>query len=260
MEQIPSATRFQEMLPLPQRGRTWTAEQAVRLGDVTPRGRLRLDAAARYLQDVANDDAMEANLDGAMAWVVRRTTLHVHTFPTFRERLELTTFCSGTGSHWAERRTSMRTVEGGHLEAAAVWVHVNQTTGRPVKIGPGFEETYGEAAQGRRVRARLHHSDPTEAQISSSALFPLRFSDFDLLGHVNNAILLAIVEDQLAKRRELRAPLWAEVEYRATLQRDSVVAVAVAEEANSFRLWVLDRNAGAVVCSAAVGLLSAATL
>ncbi|MFM2113860.1 MAG: hypothetical protein RL643_818, partial [Actinomycetota bacterium] len=31
----------------------------MRLGDVTPKGRLRLDATARYLQDIATDDALD---------------------------------------------------------------------------------------------------------------------------------------------------------------------------------------------------------
>ena len=45
----------------------------MRLGDVDPSGRLRLDAIARYLQDVASDDAADAGLD--TGWVARRTLI-----------------------------------------------------------------------------------------------------------------------------------------------------------------------------------------
>src|SRR4051794_19491083 len=62
-------------------GRSYAGHRAVRLGDVTPKGRLRLDALARYLQDVANDDATEGIGEDAMAWVVRSTTVEVHAFP-----------------------------------------------------------------------------------------------------------------------------------------------------------------------------------
>ena len=47
-------------MPLPSAGRTFTGERIVRLGDVSPAGRLRLDAVARYLQDIATDDAVDA--------------------------------------------------------------------------------------------------------------------------------------------------------------------------------------------------------
>ena len=77
----------------------------MRLGDVSPSGRLRLDAVARYLQDVSADDTADAalpdarGLGGAHARVIE-----VAPFPRYLEPLALATWCSGTGSHWAERR------------------------------------------------------------------------------------------------------------------------------------------------------------
>ncbi len=50
-----------EFLAVPPQGRIFTAARSVRLGDVTPRGRLRLDATVRYLQDVSHDDTEDAN-------------------------------------------------------------------------------------------------------------------------------------------------------------------------------------------------------
>ncbi len=80
----------------------------MRLGDADPSGTLRLDAIARFLQDVANDDAVSGGLDDALGWVVRRTMIAVRDPAVLGERLSLTTFCSGTGRSWAERRTSVR--------------------------------------------------------------------------------------------------------------------------------------------------------
>ena len=57
--------------------RSFRTERVVRLGDVDPGGRLRLDATARLLQDVASDDATDAGLDGAWGWIVRRTLIEV---------------------------------------------------------------------------------------------------------------------------------------------------------------------------------------
>ena len=108
-----SAARTFEMVEPTGAGRSYTARRRVRLGDATPNGRLRLDAVARYLQDVANDDGRDADWSDPHWWVVRRTVIDVRTFPVYLQEVDLTTWCGGVGSHWAERRTritSMRRV------------------------------------------------------------------------------------------------------------------------------------------------------
>ena len=75
--------------------------------DCAPSGRVRLDALACWLQDVAYGDVQDAGMDEAAVWVVRRTRIRVNRFPRFGERFDLTTFCSGIGRMWAERRTDI---------------------------------------------------------------------------------------------------------------------------------------------------------
>src|SRR3954468_4318440 len=188
--------RRNSVVPVPVSGRVYRAGRQVRLGDVRPCGRLRLDALARYLQDVANDDAIDAGLPNAMGWVVRRVEFELAPrLPSFRDEVELVTFCGGTGSRWAERRTDV-CVDGETLaRAAALWVHVDPVRGRPMPLPPAFLELYGEAAAGRSVAARLRHDPPPDGAPASH--WPLRATDLDLLGHVNNAIALAAVEDSL---------------------------------------------------------------
>ena len=78
-------------------GRRFSRTRKVRLGDAGGDGRLRLDALARYLQDIANDDAVDAGLEGAMAWVVRRIEVEWTGLPALGDLVELTTFCTGVG-------------------------------------------------------------------------------------------------------------------------------------------------------------------
>jgi acyl-ACP thioesterase len=221
-------------------GRTYEGARAVRLGDVTPKGRLRLDALARYLQDVANDDATDGIGEDAMAWVVRSTTLDIEQFPVFREQLKLTTWGSGLGSRWAERRTSVVGEQGGRIEAASVWVHVDLATGRPKKLLPGFEEVYGPSTGGRTVSARLSHGDPSPD--APRTPWTLRFADFDVVGHVNNAVYWAMVEEHLDVQSGLRITL----EYRGGIDRDQHVEVAV----DGARLWILADGAVAAWAAA----------
>lgn len=199
-------------------GRRYRATRTVRLGDAGLDGTLRLDALARFLQDVAADDAADVGLQAA-TWVVRRTSLDVSGRPSFGERISLTTFCGGLGSRWAERRT---VVEGptSRIEAAAVWVYVDEASGRPATLPPLFLEAYSESAGGRTVSSRLTlPGPPTGGEVVSRRPWPLRPTDFDVLGHVNNSVYWAVVEDE---------PLMdgiAEVEYRSPINPSTVVDV-----------------------------------
>jgi acyl-ACP thioesterase len=224
----------------PTSGRTFTGTARVRLGDVSPRGRMRLDAAARYVQDVANDDAVDAIGDDAGGWVVRRTEIHVEHFPVFREGLTLTTWASGTGGRWAERRTSVEGDNGGSIEVVALWVHVDTATGRPKRLTQSFFDAYGEAAGGRTVHPRLAHGGPPDGRASKP--WQLRFSDFDLLGHVNNAVYWAAVEECF----DVIAPTVVTVEYRGGIDRGQHAEVVV----DGTQMWLLAD--GAIAASGSI--------
>ncbi len=66
-----------ELEPPAAASRTFTVTSRVRLGDVSPKGRLRLDGIAKLLQDVATDDAEDGAPGADEGWVVRRTTIEV---------------------------------------------------------------------------------------------------------------------------------------------------------------------------------------
>lgn len=200
------------------------------LGDVTAEGRARLDALARYLQDVAAEDVEDAGLDEPVAWIVRRCAFWTPAaggYPTLGERLTITTFCSGLGSRWAERRTSVVGHGGSRVEATALWVCTAAATGRPVALSPAFLDVYAGAAAGRVVSARLGHGDPP---LGSPGLerrrWPLRATDLDVLGHVNNAVHWQVVEDELRRTGECApGPAWAELEYRGPMGLGDDVAM-----------------------------------
>src|SRR4051794_5286555 len=98
---------FAELVPRPASGRVYEGVTCPGLGDAAPSGRVRLDALARWLQDVAYADVEDAGLIGEAVWVVRKLRMRVTAFPRFGEEVSLSTFCSGLGRMWAERRTTV---------------------------------------------------------------------------------------------------------------------------------------------------------
>lgn len=232
-------TGADRLVPEPPSGRVFRASRRARFGDISPGGRTRFDALARYLQDVSSDDSVEAGLDDSVAWVVRRTVFEVGQAPRFREMVELATFCSGLGGRWAERRVSMRGDQGAVVDAATIWVRIDAETGKPLPVGERFHEIYAEAAQARHVTARLLLPPrPPEVAVRQGA-WPLRFADFDLLSHVNNAASWAMVEEQLAERRDLRPPYRAELEYRAPIERGDHVELLRHDDDDGFAFWAV---------------------
>jgi acyl-ACP thioesterase len=198
----------------PSRGRVFAVARVVRGTDVTPAGRLRFDALARYLQEAAQDDLADAGWDEPYGWLVRRVAVAVRGYPAHGEPVRLSTFCSALGPRWAERTTTLSGPGGDLMQATAVWAAVARTDGRPTPLGAAFHRLYGAAAQGRQVSARLSHPGPPESL--AGRRWPLRASDFDPAGHVNNSIHWAAVEDVLAgldwrpasAELEYRRPIW----------------------------------------------------
>ena len=227
-----------DLVPRPSVGRAVIRSRRVRLGDVTPRGRLRLDALARYLQDIAADDADESAPGDDRTWVVRRTLVRMGSPPVFGESVELTTWCSGYGSRWAERRTSIAGPGGGAVEAVSLWVHVDTASGRPARLDGRFHAVWGPSAGGRRVGAGLRLPDPPVApEPPGPTPWALRVTDFDVLGHVNNAAYWEAVEERLAGRR-LGGRLLAEIEYRDGIVRGEPVTLRLQDrEHGGFDLW-----------------------
>ncbi len=245
---------FTEMVGPPEGGRVF--EQSLRpgLADCAPSGRIRLDALARWLQDVAYADVEDAGLASAAVWVVRRARMRVKRFPRFGSRFVLATFCSGLGRMWAERRTTITEVGAAdtHVEAVSLWVHLDPEARRPTPLTEHELTTYGDAAAGRRVSARLRH--PAPDGIERRFTWRFRATECDLAAHINNAAYWQPLEEEILGCRGsgVGAPpstaadaallgsgdpeaLDVEIEYRTPAQPGEKVILC-----NGTRRWIVD--------------------
>lgn len=228
-----------ELVDEPSSGRVFRGARPVRLADADPGGRARLDACARYLHDLSNDDTRDADLPDDGSWVVRRTVLDVLVPLRYQERLELATWCGGTGSRWAERRVSIRGDRGGRVEAASLWVYVDLTSFLPKRITPAFLERYGEAAGGRQVGSKLTLPGPGEGEELHERPWPLRRTDLDLLDHVNNAAYWCALEELVGERPDLVAgPHRGVVEFAKQLSIGDEVTLRWADDPHGVRAWL----------------------
>jgi acyl-ACP thioesterase len=209
----------------PSSGRLYRAKRRVRLSDTDAGGRLRLDAIARYLQDVASDDVADAGWSSdEHVWVVRRTELELVSPFAGDEEVELATWCSGVGASAAARRTTIEGDRGGRVEAEVVWIHLDHDL-RPLRLPRRFHDLYTPAAAGRGVSTKLTLRGPNGG---TSRPWPLRATDVDLLGHVNNAVYWAAVEELLWPLRR------AVLEYRQPVDLGDAVELRAADGSLAF--------------------------
>ena len=242
-------------LDAPGAGRRYTGGRTVRLSDVLPSGRARLDAIARYLQDIASDDGRDAGIDSDLAWVVRKTIAELRRRPRLDEQLDLVTWASGSGSRWASRRTTMSAGGEPIVEAAALWVCVDPARLRPAKLSERFWTMYGEAVEDRPVSPRLDHPDPPADLVARARPWPLRISDFDVLDHVNNAVTWAAVEDELGRVVPDDSIRRIEVEYREPMDRTDSFGIVSQVTDGTVQIWLVAAvAAGAVLASARIHL------
>ena len=221
------ADGMEPLVPPPAQGRTFRASRPIRLSDRDATGRLRLDAIARYLQDVASDDVDETGWGAPdHLWVLRHLRIDV-VVPPVRDRLvELTTWSSATGTVAAGRRMSLTGDGGGRVELDSVWVHLGRDA-RPARI-ENFD-VYAEAAVGRIVSTKLELAEPPAD--APRTRWPLRATDVDLLGHVNNAAYWHAVEECLARAgADPLRPFRARLDHRHALDLGEEVELATSSE------------------------------
>lgn len=187
------------------------------------RGRLRLDAVARYLQDTAIEDVLETGWGlPDHLWFIRRIELETDTAFLEDRSVEIVTWCSGIAAIAAGRRWSLRGDAGGRIEVESVWIHLGPDA-RPARIA-GFD-LYAEAAEGRPVSTKIDL--PAPPSFAETFSWPLRSTDVDLHGHVNNAVHWQAVEHRLAHRGfDFAQPSSARIDYGDPLSLDDEVELA----------------------------------
>ncbi len=204
--------------------RQFQFRRRVALSDTDPTGRLRLDACARFLQDVAAFDAIDADISEMGNWVLRQNNIYVSSLPTYGEVVNSKTYLTGSGRAWVERTSLISDISSGAalITARAVWVLTNSTSGAPISVPTSLYEIYGPLALHHKVSIRdaKRQSLPLGA---SQLEWQTRFSDQDILSHLNNATYLEALEEILHREHiklEVDQKMTCLVSYRESTSYD----------------------------------------
>ncbi|WP_068067878.1 acyl-[acyl-carrier-protein] thioesterase [Nocardia xishanensis] len=215
----------------------------VRLADTDREHRLRLDAVARYLQDIGFEhlDAVEDG-DSHRGWVVRRTVVDVLKPVAWGERVTLHRWCSALSNRWCNMRVQIVGSGGGLIETEAFLIHFGIDSGVPTRMSDRFMAPMLASTTEHRLRWQSALTEPmpdTAAAEVEVLPFPLRVADIDVLDHVNNAVYLAALEELLARHSDLlTAPYRVIIEYSKPLESGDQVQVVGRRAGDTLDAWL----------------------
>lgn len=270
MSASPSGTNVEPLQDRKDGARYFEAAYRVRTGDVDQQMRVRLDAVARYLQDIANDN-IEATDYGASDpfWIVRRTVIDVIRPFSWPAGVTAQRWCGALSTRWTNMRVRLTADHEtnrfnpderapGLIETEAFWINVNDQ-GMPSRITDGMLDMLSQMTDEHRLRWRS--MNPDKAPDASSVELPdrqhvLRSTDFDPFKHLNNAAYLEAIEDELIDQSDLvEGPHRVVIEYLRPIVPGVSITLRRVREADRLLVWMLiPDDAGDQVVAATVSV------
>ncbi|HEX7322039.1 MAG TPA: acyl-[acyl-carrier-protein] thioesterase [Mycobacterium sp.] len=190
----------------------------LRVADIDRAGRLRLDGAARHIQDIGQDQLREMGHEATHPlWIVRRTMVDLIRPIEFQNILRLRRWCSGTSNRWCEMRVRIDGKRGqGLIESEAFWININRETQGPARISDDFIAGLQRTTGVNRLRWKAYLKPGAREDSAEIHEYPVRFTDIDLFDHMNNSVYWSVVEDYLSGYPGLlAAPLRVVLEHEA---------------------------------------------
>jgi acyl-ACP thioesterase len=174
----------------------------VRFDESGSDGRLPAAGFLRYAQDLAWLHSAGQGFDRewygerGLTWLVRAIELNVVEPVSYGEELQVATEVMGFRRVWARRRTEFtRTTDQRPLARAIIdWVLLNDS-GQPARVPLELVQHFSSASESTFTPLRVP-LDPTPAD-AVRAEFDVRRSELDPMAHVNNAVYLDYIDEQL---------------------------------------------------------------
>jgi len=228
----------------PDRGPIFVKSRPVRTGDIDVAKQVRLDAVARYLQDIGNDNIEAAGaIDTHPLWIVRRTVVDVVRPAIWPEELTMTRWCSGFSTRWANMRVRFDGSNGALMETEGFWINISAESGMPTRMSDDFMRPLEESTDEHRLKwKRVLAENAPEADDAGvlDTPFALRATDIDPFDHVNNAVYWQAVEEVLSARIELRTvPHRALIEYLSPIVSSDDVVLRSRVDDKTVTVWFL---------------------
>lgn len=217
----------------------WSEEIPIRAFMVDTNRRATLPALANYLQEVAGNHAnfrrigfFEMQAQNRF-WALSRLRIDMVFFPAWRERIRIHTWVNSMKGPFSTRNFQLTNEAGETLGAAStLWTAVDTEKRRPVRIEPGDLPVREDKPPLCGEPVKIEEG----AQCEDPAPYRVRYSDLDMIRHVNNVKYIEWILDSYPGRTPGLFPAFLEVNYLGeTLLGEEVHLHTQAEDDHCFR-------------------------
>jgi medium-chain acyl-[acyl-carrier-protein] hydrolase len=171
-------------------GRVHEQEFRIRFSDCTTDWLLSAQGALRFFEEIALLQSEALGVGRALyeragvAWLLSRWDLRMHADAPFDERVRVRTQPRDYRRSFAQRLFEARRADGSLIaKARSEWVFVETARRRPVRVIPAIIAAYGVLEE--TVLPPFEEPEAIE-EATLELRFPVRASDLDHNGHVNN--------------------------------------------------------------------------
>ncbi len=172
----------------------------VRYDECNRFGLLTPASVLRYLQDIAGLHVEYAQLNDNGLWIARRTVMELLQPVPARSALEIETYSLGFSRVTGQRGYIGRRLDGSGsilndpvLTARTLWDYLD-VSGKPARIPPNyFSYWQSDSRPGHLQKEADWPPLPDSPPYSAGAV--VRFSDLDIMGHMNNAAYIELFDN-----------------------------------------------------------------
>lgn len=169
--------------------------------EVSIHGSLPLVSIADFFQHAASEHfsktavPIKEMLENGHAWFLKKIEWEINELPKNGSDLSLTTWHRGFDRHKGFREYHLGNGEKTFVTAQSEWVYVNIIKRRPVRANPDEFPNFKKVDRTQFSDCIGDWTCDTDFVKDQAHPFHLRFSDFDINGHMNNATTMDIIED-----------------------------------------------------------------
>jgi medium-chain acyl-[acyl-carrier-protein] hydrolase len=181
----------------------WIEPFKVRSYHMDMKARATIMSIVGYLQEAAGNHADSMNFGfkdmkkSGLVWLLTRVKILVHQYPKWGEEIEVTSWVVNAEKFFSRRDFEIRD-KSGKLMVSAIsgWMLVNAKEKRPHLV-EHVRDRFFLMPDKMAIQDEIQKID-TLNKMDSTSTYTVKYSDIDIVGHVNNIQYYSIILDSLA--------------------------------------------------------------
>lgn len=181
----------------------YTIKRKVDLTDASMDSLLRADALMLFLQDAAVEHSSSLGFNQEKLeeinrhWVLSKIAINVDRLPELNEELHVETWSAGSDKIKGFRNYIVRSEGEVVCRASSVWIFMDTQRRRPVRFDKEIVDCFGTITE-KALELNLDEWKPEKLgdHIMTTDV-SVRYTDFDLNGHVNNTHYIDYLQSAL---------------------------------------------------------------